>query len=87
MKQDRTRRGDHALTRHSKLAPKMVFEGTRRRLGARPATASGELANPKAWKEIWGSGQGVGGVGKVVPATEMIARLKREYEEATDAPL
>ena len=26
--------------------------------------ASGERAKPKAWKEIWGSGQGVGSVGK-----------------------
>src|SRR6202042_1747342 len=27
--------------------------------------ASGERAKPKAWKEIWGSGQGVGSIGKV----------------------
>ena len=26
--------------------------------------ASGERAKPKAWKEIWGSGQGIGSVGK-----------------------
>src|SRR5439155_933869 len=29
--------------------------------------ASGERAKPKAWKEIWGSGQGVGSVGKILP--------------------
>src|SRR5215831_19439681 len=45
---------------------------------------SGERARPKAWKEIWGSGQGVGSIGKIVPAEELIARLKREYEEAVD---
>ena len=49
--------------------------------------ASGERAKPKVWKEIWGSGQGVGSVGKVVPAAELIARFKQEYAEATDPPL
>src|SRR6201992_3122640 len=34
--------------------------------------ASGERAKPKAWKEIWGSGQGVGSVGEIMPAAELI---------------
>jgi nitronate monooxygenase len=49
--------------------------------------ASGERVKPKAWKEIWGSGQGIGSVDKIVPATELIGRLKREYDEAVDPPL
>ena len=49
--------------------------------------ASGERSRPKAWKEIWGSGQGVGSVSKIVPAAELIARLAREYAEAVDPPL
>ncbi len=49
--------------------------------------ASGERAKPKAWKEIWGSGQGIGTIDKVVPAAELIARFKREYDEAVDPPL
>ena len=49
--------------------------------------ASGERVKPKAWKDIWGSGQGIGSVDKVVPAAELIARLKREYDEAVDPPL
>jgi nitronate monooxygenase len=49
--------------------------------------ASGERARPKAWKEIWGSGQGVGSVGKIVPAAELIARFKKEYDETVDPPL
>jgi nitronate monooxygenase len=49
--------------------------------------ASGERNKPKAWKEIWGSGQGIGAVDKVMPAAELIARFKREYEEAIDPPL
>jgi nitronate monooxygenase len=36
----------------------------------------------KAWKDIWGAGQGVGGVHEIVPAADLIARLKREYDEA-----
>ena len=45
--------------------------------------ASGEGANAaKAWKDIWGCGQGIGAVGKVVPAAVLVDRLKREYAEA-----
>lgn len=43
--------------------------------------ASGS-SKPKAWKEIWGAGQGVGAVHDILPAAELIARLKREYEAA-----
>src|ERR1700753_1765184 len=48
---------------------------------------SGERAKPKAWKEIWGSGQGVGSAGKIVAAAELIARLHGEYAEAVDPAL
>ena len=36
----------------------------------------------KAWKDIWGSGQGIGAVKEVVPAAQLVARLHREYAEA-----
>jgi nitronate monooxygenase len=49
--------------------------------------ASGERAKPKAWKEIWGSGQGVGSVAGVVGAAELISRFKKEYDEALDPAL
>jgi len=39
-------------------------------------------SKPKSWKEIWGSGQGIGAVHDVVPAAELVARLGREYEAA-----
>jgi len=48
---------------------------------------SGERAKPKAWKEIWGSGQGVGSVSKILPAAELIGRFKKEYDEALDPAL
>lgn len=34
----------------------------------------------KAWKDIWGCGQGVGAIDAVVPAAALVERLKREYE-------
>ena len=37
---------------------------------------------PKSWKEIWGSGQGIGAVDDVVPTAELVARLKREFDAA-----
>jgi nitronate monooxygenase len=43
--------------------------------------ASGS-SKAKAWKDIWGAGQGVGAVHEVVPTAELIARFKREYDEA-----
>jgi nitronate monooxygenase len=36
----------------------------------------------KAWKDIWGCGQGIGAIKKVVPAAQLVERLAREYEEA-----
>ncbi len=43
--------------------------------------ASGS-SKPKSWKEIWGSGQGIGAVKDVVPAAALIDRLDREYRAA-----
>ncbi|GAC1481876.1 MAG: nitronate monooxygenase family protein [Acetobacteraceae bacterium] len=37
---------------------------------------------PKAWKDIWGSGQGIGAVDAVVPVATLVARLAREYAAA-----
>ena len=36
----------------------------------------------KAWKDIWGSGQGIGAIREVLPAGQLIARFKREYQAA-----
>ena len=41
----------------------------------------GESAK-KAWKDIWGCGQGIGAVKQVQPAAELVARLRREYQAA-----
>lgn len=36
----------------------------------------------KAWKDIWGCGQGIGAIKQVVPAAQLVARLRQEYEAA-----
>ncbi|MBW8880707.1 MAG: nitronate monooxygenase [Asticcacaulis sp.] len=36
----------------------------------------------KAWKTIWSAGQGVGSIHEVLPAADLIARLKSEFAEA-----
>ncbi|MHA7816612.1 MAG: NAD(P)H-dependent flavin oxidoreductase [Pseudohaliea sp.] len=43
---------------------------------------SGGNTDAKAWKDIWGCGQGIGAVKSVGPAGDLIARLAREYEAA-----
>lgn len=36
----------------------------------------------KAWKDIWGAGQGIGAVREVVPAARLVDRIAREYDAA-----
>ena len=43
---------------------------------------SGGSSKSKAWRDIWGCGQGIGGVKSVQSAGELVARLKREYDDA-----
>ena len=43
---------------------------------------SGGGAKAKAWKDIWGAGQGVGAVKRVVPAAELVKRFAEEFEVA-----
>ncbi|RRN62027.1 nitronate monooxygenase family protein [Caulobacter sp. 602-1] len=43
---------------------------------------SGGNQEAKAWRDIWGSGQGIGAIDKVLPAAELIARFAEEYEQA-----
>jgi nitronate monooxygenase len=45
----------------------------------------GSGAAPKAWKEIWGCGQGIGAVKSIPPVGEFVAKLAREYAEAKQA--
>ncbi len=36
----------------------------------------------KAWKDIWGSGQGIGAIDTIVPVRDLVDRLEREYRQA-----
>lgn len=36
----------------------------------------------KAWKDIWGCGQGIGVIDRVQPAADVVARLQQEYQAA-----
>lgn len=35
----------------------------------------------KAWRDIWGAGQGVGTIDEILPAFEVVMRMEREYRE------
>jgi nitronate monooxygenase len=43
---------------------------------------SGGSENKKAWRDIWGCGQGIGAVSAVESTADVVARLQREYEAA-----
>ena len=45
-----------------------------------------DQADTKAWKDIWGAGQGVGNIDAIHPAREIVMQLEREYQ-ATRARL
>lgn len=49
---------------------------------ARDMTFENGESKPKAWKDIWGGGQGIGGVTEVVSASALVRRLREEYEAA-----
>jgi len=42
----------------------------------------GNGSKPKAWKDIWGSGQGIGAVTEVESVADRVDRLEREYRAA-----
>ena len=43
---------------------------------------SGGNMEKKAWRDIWGAGQGVGHIHDVLPARDVVARMIQEYDEA-----
>lgn len=44
--------------------------------------ASGSSSKSKAWRDIWGCGQGINAIKDVRPAAELVGRLTAEYEAA-----
>ncbi len=42
----------------------------------------GSSGSAKAWRDIWGCGQGIGGISAVTKAADLVDRLAQEYEAA-----
>jgi nitronate monooxygenase len=43
--------------------------------------AKASKSGAKAWKDIWGAGQGVGNIDDILPAREVVLRMEREYKD------
>ncbi len=43
-----------------------------------------ETGKPKAWKDIWGCGQGIGVIDAVRPATELVDMIAAQYAAARE---
>ncbi|HUS22219.1 MAG TPA: nitronate monooxygenase family protein [Aeromicrobium sp.] len=50
-------------------------------LGSEAATG------PKPWKDIWGSGHGIGAVSRRQSVADLVSELKSQYDEALGSPL
>jgi nitronate monooxygenase len=46
---------------------------------------SGGIGAKKLWRDIWGSGQGIGAIKAVMPAAALVDRLAAEYEATRDS--
>ena len=46
---------------------------------------SGKRKKPKSWKEIWGSGQGIGAIKEVLPTSSLVDQFQAEYTQAGKA--
>lgn len=43
---------------------------------------SGGNTKSKAWRDIWGSGQGIGQIADAPPVADLVTRMKREFDQA-----
>ncbi len=60
------------------LDPENLPEGSKAQMDFAKANKS----DAKAWKNIWGAGQGVGDIDDILPAREIVLRIEREYKDA-----
>lgn len=47
--------------------------------------AKASKSDAKAWKDIWGAGQGVGNIDEILPAREIVLKIEREFDAALAA--
>ena len=52
-------------------------------VGAREVSLNRD-SRPKTWKDIWGAGQGVGGIDAVLPVRALVDRMIVEYRAAKE---
>jgi len=64
--------------RNAGLDPDALPDGNR----AAMDFGKNDVTEAKAWRDIWGAGQGVGNIDDVPPARELVLRMEREYEQA-----
>ena len=63
--------------RNAGLDPDNLAEGNKHNMDF----SKGSDAEAKAWKDIWGAGQGVGSIDEVLSARELVLRMEREYRD------
>ena len=61
------------------LDPDKLAQGEAKTMDFAAATGGSGV---KAWRDIWGSGQGIGAVKAVTPVAELVDRLAKEYSAA-----
>jgi nitronate monooxygenase len=62
------------------LDPDHLPKADKSKLNTLTKTADADPASgAKAWRDIWGAGQGVGQIDAVIPAAQVADRLEREY--------
>ena len=64
--------------RKAGMDPHNLPDGSKDDMDFAKATESGS----KAWKDIWGAGQGVGNIDDVHSARDLVLRMEREYQDA-----
>ena len=60
------------------MDPRNLPEGSKDDMDFKKASE----AESKAWKDIWGAGQGVGNIADVSPARDVVLRMDKEYRDA-----
>ncbi len=64
------------------MDPENLPEGDLKTMDFGGGANSAGGSKPKAWKDIWGSGQGIGAVTAVEPVAARVERLAGEYAKA-----
>jgi nitronate monooxygenase len=64
--------------RESGLDPDNLPEGDKSKMDF----GSSSVTDAKAWKDIWGAGQGVGSINEILPARDVVLQMEREFRDA-----